>query len=571
MIQISDIGGIRLNDNHILLTTLGTSPSDAQYGIDDRIYSARLSTIALFNLLPEAERFHRVIALCTDDALRESFPILKDSLPIPCEPKKIPVGKDDEELSEIVRTILHSIPAGSELTLDLTHGLRPIPFLFFTSCLYLQALKGVRIRKAWYGKLERGKVGPFVDLSVLLNMVEWFQSVYYFKELRNPAALVDKMKDVSMTRSEEKNLNKIFSDIVSTINDFTIFFGAGLPLELGRASASMQSKYSRMKEKFDASAIPMPLAEDLMEEIASAAYPFGLSNLRSAGDWKQKLSLTSDEIQRETMLIDTYFEGGFYNNALGLLREFIITRCMLSAQQTDNWLDMKSRELMEKKLGALMSAWKKNQDALPEDQRILASFWDELTQCRNDLHHHGMKLNNVSVTGRADRLRGKWTSLKSQLDDNDFWLVNFGGGSGCLLISALGLSPGLLYSALCQVKPRVLLAVASAKSVDLLQEVIERSDCQAEIITGVLNDPFNGFDEIPDLVITSQDTLLEADEVICNATGGTTAMQYGVMRLSEGASRLGRKVKWVAMVDNRPAEDQRKDPYVVSEMIDLER
>ena len=571
MIQISDIGGIRLNDNHILLTTLGTSPSDAQYGIDDRIYSARLSTIALFNLLPEAERFHRVIALCTDDALRDSFPILKDSLPIPCEPKKIPVGMDDEELSEIVRTILHSIPAGSELTLDLTHGLRPIPFLFFTSCLYLQALKGVRIRKAWYGKLERGKVGPFVDLSVLLNMVEWFQSVYYFKELRNPTALVDKMKDVSMTRSEEKNLNKIFSDIVSTINDFTIYFGAGLPLELGRASASMQSKYSRMKEKFDASAIPMPLAEDLMEEIASAAYPFGLSNLRSAGDWKQKLSLTSDEIQRETVLIDTYFEGGFYNNALGLLREFIITRCMLSAKQNDNWLDMKSRELMEKKLGALMSYWKKNQDSLPEDQRILASFWDELTQCRNDLHHHGMKLNNVSVTGRADRLKGKWTSLKSQLDDNDFWRANFGGGSGCLLISALGLSPGLLYSALCQVKPRVLLAVASAQSVDLLQKVIERSDCQAEIITRVLSDPFQGFDEIPDLVISSQETLLEADEVICNATGGTTAMQYGVMRLSEGASRLGRKVKWVAMVDNRPSEDQRKDPYVVGEMIDLER
>ena len=560
-----------MNGTHILLTTLGTSPNDAKYGMDNREYSAKLSPIALFNLLPQAERFNEVIALCTEDALTDSFKILKESLPIPCEPKKIPAGMNDEELSEIVHTILHSIPAGSELTLDLTHGLRPIPFLFFTSCLYLQALKGVKIRNAWYGKLEHGKVGPFVDLAVLFNMVEWFQAVHSFREMRNPEALVEKMKGFSMNRPEDKGLNRFFSDIVSTIHDYTIYFGAGLPLELGRASASLQSKYSRMNEKFDASAIPIPLAEDLMAEIASAAKHLSLSNQRSAGDWKEELPLTLEEIHREAMLIDMYFEGGFYNNALGLLREFIITRSILSVKQNNNWLDMKSRWLMEDKLGAFMSYWKKNQDALPEEQRVLASFWDELTQCRNDLHHHGMKRNNISVTGRAARLRGKWTSIKALLDDNDFWKADFGGGSGCLLISALGLSPGLLYSALCHVKPRALLAVVSAQSVDLLQEVIERSGCQAEIVTRVLNDPFQGFDEIPDLVIASQETLLGADEIICNATGGTTAMQYGVMRLSEGASRLGRQVKWVAMVDNRPAEDQRKDPYIVSEMIDLER
>jgi CRISPR-associated DxTHG motif protein len=537
----------------------------------DRVYSAKLSPIALFNLLPEEERFHKVVALCTNDALNDTFPILNDGLPIPCEPKKIPVGMNDEELSEIVHTILHSVPADSELTLDLTHGLRPTPFLFFTSCLYLQALKGVKIRNAWYGKLERGKVGPFVDLAILFNMIEWFQAVHSFGEMRNPKALVDKMKQISMNRPEENGLNKSLSDIVDTIHDFTIYFGAGLPLELGRASDSFQSKYSRMMKKFDASAIPIPLAEDLMKEIASAAQPFCLSNQRSSGDWKQKLPLTSDEIHREAMLIDMYFEGGFYNNALGLLREFIITRSILSEQQTNGWLNKDFRWLMEKKLGALMSYWKKNQEALPVGQMELASFWDELTQGRNDLHHHGMKRSNVNVTDRADRLKCKWILLKSHLDDNDFWKADFGGGSGSLLISPLGLSPGLLYSAISQARPKKILAVVSAKSLNLLQEVIEHSGSGAEIIPLVLNDPFQGFGEIPDLVTASEKVLLGADEVICNATGGTTAMQYAIMRLSEGASRLGRQVKWVAMVDNRPTEDQRKDPYVIGEIIDLER
>lgn len=111
----------------------------------------------------------------------------------------------------------------------------------------------------------------------------------------------------------------------------------------------------------------------------------------------------------------------------------------------------------------------------------------------------------------------------------------------------------------------------SAQSLNLLHEVIERSGSSADITPLVLTDPFQGFDEIPDLVSASEKALLGADEVICNATGGTTAMQYAIMRLSEGAFRLGRHVKWVAMVDNRPAEDQRKDPYVIGEIIDLER
>jgi len=122
---------------------------------------------------------------------------------------------------------------------------------------------------------------------------------------------------------------------------------------------------------------------------------------------------------------------------------------------------MNSRGLMEKKLGALMKYWRENKYALPEGKRVLASSWDDITQCRNDLHHHGMKYSNVSVTERAERLMGKWNSLKSHLDENDFWNADFGGGSGCMLISPLGLSPGLLYSALCQVKPKALLVVVS--------------------------------------------------------------------------------------------------------------
>jgi len=48
-------------------------------------------------------------------------------------------------------------------------------------------------------------------------------------------------------------------------------------------------------------------------------------------------------------------------------------------------------------------------------------------------------------------------------------------------------------------------------------------------------------------------------------------MQHAIMMLSKRASNLGRQVKWIAMVDNRPPEDQHKNPYVIGKMIDLEK
>ncbi len=61
-----------LNDGpareHLLLTVLGKDPKPAQYTLADRRAEAQLAPIALFDLLPEAKRPDRVLALCTLEA-----------------------------------------------------------------------------------------------------------------------------------------------------------------------------------------------------------------------------------------------------------------------------------------------------------------------------------------------------------------------------------------------------------------------------------------------------------------------------------------------------------------------
>jgi len=53
-------------DDRMLLTALGVGPRKTRYNLEGRSYEASLSPVALYNLLPEDERFDSVLALCTD-------------------------------------------------------------------------------------------------------------------------------------------------------------------------------------------------------------------------------------------------------------------------------------------------------------------------------------------------------------------------------------------------------------------------------------------------------------------------------------------------------------------------
>jgi len=65
--------------------------------------------------------------------------------------------------------------------------------------------------------------------------------------------------------------------------------------------------------------------------------------------------------------------------------------------------------------------------------------------------------------------------------------------------------------------------------------------------------------------------IIQADEVVVNITGGTTAMQHIVQQIAALAAELGRSVRRVALVDRRLPQEQREEPYVPGELIRLDR
>jgi len=115
--------------------------------------------------------------------------------------------------------------------------------------------------------------------------------------------------------------------------------------------------------------------------------------------------------------------------------------------------------------------------------------------------------------------------------------------------------------------------VTSAKGRERLEEALqgaEKSALPCRVIE--MADPHQGFLELERHL---DDSLLRwlaaAGEVVANLTGGTTAMQYVVERLAERARRLGVPVRRVALIDRRPPEQQRADPYVLAELIELDQ
>jgi CRISPR-associated DxTHG motif protein len=115
--------------NHrVLVSVLGTDPKDAIYELAGRTQRARLAPIALLHLGDEP--VDEVIALCTAEAADKSLPLLEEGAgSVPVTPSEIPGGVSDEEIGRFLDTFTKSIPEGSELVVDITHGFRHLSFL----------------------------------------------------------------------------------------------------------------------------------------------------------------------------------------------------------------------------------------------------------------------------------------------------------------------------------------------------------------------------------------------------------------------------------------------------------
>jgi hypothetical protein len=139
-----------------------------------------------------------------------------------------------------------------------------------------------------------------------------------------------------------------------------------------------------------------------------------------------------------------------------------------------------------------------------------------------------------------------------------------------LLVSPLGMSKGLLYSALLHIPCDVCLVIASEQSIMSLDEIQKQSNYQGTFSIKLLKEVFTGFAESKALVAESRELLHTSEQIICNITGGTTAQQFVIQAFYESAKNLGKPVSRIALIDKRDALEQRNNPYVSGELVELD-
>lgn len=224
-------------------------------------------------------------------------------------------------------------------------------------------------------------------------------------------------------------------------------------------------------------------------------------------------------------------------------------------------------------------------------QAWLAGQWQFLATRRNDLHHHGFKADNALLDDKKlGEILVRWAEIKDSLDDVEKWCLNLtpekyegpdgwmpagerpaGVKGGALLVSPLGLSKGLLFSALHHVRPGSLLVISSLDTVAYLDEIVEKAGWSGNRMIRLMQDPHGGFNELESFSKDFIPAVIKSDEVVVNITGGTTAMQHIVQQIAALAAELGRPVRRAALVDRRSPQEQRDDPYVPGELIWLDR
>lgn len=141
-----------------------------------------------------------------------------------------------EHNQEIILSIEQYLENGDELYVDITHSFRSLPLFLLNTLIYAKNVskKRIAIKHIHYGmfeaKKEMGGFTPVVDLSPVLDTIDWIVGAYAFQESGNAYKIAEKLEENDKSAanrlvkfSDMMNLNYLYgiqhqTDLHSLIN-----------------------------------------------------------------------------------------------------------------------------------------------------------------------------------------------------------------------------------------------------------------------------------------------------------------------------------------------------------------
>ncbi len=485
----------------------------------------------------------------------------------------IPPIEQERQVWEVFSQLVRVVEKGEKVVIDLTVDMLPLPFLVFLGIGYLRAVRQVEIEGVYYAARDRARrrseapsLVTAINLSSAVDLIDWLLGYHSFAAYGQAEDLTTKLRQINdrlwRTGRAQPREMKPFARLVERMSRSLLTTRWQEVMQrseyLAQRWGSGGDSEHALRQEVETYAPPLAHAIDEMMSI--------LSQFRSAGE--------EDQVDRQLFFIDWYVEHNYIIQSLTLMREMVISKLLVIKQE--DLLDAATRRRQAQRLNHAARLAREGMMDNP-----VVEFWDGLAALRNDVAHAGMRKNPVSANTliegtkrRSRRLRGlmneegAWKELHRFIAEN-----TFSSGQGVVLLSPLGTRPGTLYSAIMNVKPDRLYVVTSPEAVDALEEVIREAGFQGKCRSFVVEDPFLDYERWEE--IKGQLLAMEADtgtgEMFVNFTGGTTALEFIVAKVGREVAASGIPTTEAAVVDRRPVELQRENPFVPAEMHTLQR
>ena len=547
---------------HVLLTVLGNSPQQTLYSFNEREWEAKVAPIALFQLLPEHERPDRVLALCTPEAKQVSWPLLEEGLGQLCQTEAVDVSGADTQagINDFVAAIASAVPPSADLTVDVTHGFRHFSFLTYVGVLYLAELRGVSVRGAYYGMLNSDAPSPFLDLGPLLDLPRWVHALRVLHDTGSALPIAQALGGERKSRWSQK--------VTQDLRSLSEAYLSGLPLELGQIAQEIRRVHLKPLRKVLTSEHSLPLANELVAQFGETLERYMLLERSSGEGWKKRIVLTEDELARQAGVIDSLLNHRNTATTLRLMSEWAVSWVVWRIGQSEEWLDYgKVRRVASNQLGAMGELVKDpiQVDRLTAEQCALGKFWNQVSDLRNGFAHQGMR-GEVLGGKQFDKIREDVLRYwKEVLRSAPRFSLELGSGSEKVLVTPVGLRPGVLFSAIqaCRAveeEPTLCLVICSEQTKGLISEALSQAKYGGRIEPLQVTDAFGGVEEIERLAKAVTDHLV-GSSVCVNVTGGTTVMGLAAERVAAKARQLACPVRRFGLIDRRSPSEQDEDPY----------
>ncbi len=421
------------------------------------------------------------------------------------------------------------------------------------------------MRAAYYGLLRRGEASPFLDLKPLLELPEW---LYALRVLRDTGSALPMVKLLREAPSNQQN-----QQIEPELTELSEACLSGLPIELGAKASRIRERFRKPLRRLLTGHYRLPLGNELCDRIHTTLEPFALRDQKFEGDgWKGQIRLTERELKRQACVIDDLLDRRNMPTALGLLSEWTVSWAILLQGEEGRWLDYDTaRRSAATLLGAIENIGRdgsKLKHKLTDDQRALGTYWGQLRQLRNGYAHHGMRLeplvDSKKTRKNRDHVEKYW---RETLRHCPRVSLAFGNPRGQVLVSPIGMRPGVLFSALrvCDGEPALCLVICSRETEPKIDEARSLAGYDGPVKALCLKDPFGGRAEIDRLTKDARADLVDATKVVVNVTGGTTLMGLVAEALADAARKLACPVRRFGLIDRRPPAEQDADPYRLGE------